>query len=289
MAQAQTVEPDAAAARPRELLKWTVYALLLLNWAWYAWEEWQFSQHTLRDGATLIEWAGAFATTLDEGAWFGLLFLWELETWWLPWDWNRPWLRRLILAARLVCYTFIAHTVAARALDFRDVIDPAPMAGVASLCDLSVQDYSFTHNLEYTRIDGTNCGRLSAGGPFYAVESAAVTDAAGLEHERVRRWVDVADAVTWLLVMFTIELGIWLQERRIAGGPLMLASFAGKVFYGMLFVHAGYWAWHGHWLYAWDQVLWIGGFFAIELNLSDWRRELRRRLRISSPALDAVG
>ena len=33
-------------------------------------------------------------------------------------------------------------------------------------------------------------------------------------------------------------------------------------------------AWRGHWLYSWDQVLWIAGFFAIELNVKDWRESI---------------
>jgi hypothetical protein len=27
----------------------------------------------------------------------------------------------------------------------------------------------------------------------------------------------------------------------------------------------------GHWLYTWDQLLWICGFWAIEFNLKEWR------------------
>ena len=29
-----------------------------------------------------------------------------------------------------------------------------------------------------------------------------------------------------------------------------------------------------HWLYLWDEMLWIGGFMAIDMNLSDWRNEM---------------
>ena len=35
-----------------------------------------------------------------------------------------------------------------------------------------------------------------------------------------------------------------------------------------------YWASLGHWLYFWDGLLWIGGFAAIEMNLSQWRDEI---------------
>jgi hypothetical protein len=42
-----------------------------------------------------------------------------------------------------------------------------------------------------------------------------------------------------------------------------------------LFIHAGYWAWNAHWVYTWDQTLWIVGFWAIERNLSEWCEEIR--------------
>ena len=29
--------------------------------------------------------------------------------------------------------------------------------------------------------------------------------------------------------------------------------------------------WTGHWLWAWDQLLWIGGFWAIEYNMKQWK------------------
>ena len=63
-----------------QLIKWTVYVLLLLNWGFYFWEEWVISGHTLRQGGTFLEWTEAFATSIDELGWFGLLLAFELET-----------------------------------------------------------------------------------------------------------------------------------------------------------------------------------------------------------------
>jgi hypothetical protein len=35
-----------------------------------------------------------------------------------------------------------------------------------------------------------------------------------------------------------------------------------------------YWASLSHWLYLWDELVWIGGFAAIEMNINEWRDEL---------------
>jgi hypothetical protein len=241
-----------------------------LNWALYIREDWLNAQHTLRHGGSLLDWSQAFGTSLDLAAWFGLLFLWELETYALSEHaWTR-FVRVLFLSIRGVCYVFLAHTVFAWGTHWHEVqrVEPAP---VSRLCELSGAGISFVRNLDYRLIDETNCGELADGAAFYFIDNSAVTDQTGLEIERVAAWFNLQDAVTWLLVMFTIEIGIWLQERNVTGGPLMLVRRLGQAFYVVLLVDAAYWAWMGHWLYTWDQLLWIGGFWAIEFNLKEWR------------------
>lgn len=263
---------------PAQLIKWTVYVLLLLNWGYYAWDEWDMAQHTLRQGGSLQDWVIAFATTIDLAAWFGLLFLWELETYWLPYDWHAPWTQRAFKLLRLVCYVFIINTVVSRVIDMNALDELQPLADVSSPCQLADQQWSYTFNLDYRQITAKNCTEFSTDNTFYPVESTVITDAAGLQHERFSRYISLQDAITWLLVMFSIEIAIWLQERNITGGPLMLASYAAKAFYAVLLFHAAYWVWNGHWVYGWDQVLWILGFFAIEMNVKDWREELQEEV-----------
>ncbi|NNJ65132.1 MAG: hypothetical protein HKP16_06170 [Xanthomonadales bacterium] len=246
-----------------------------MNWIFYIREDFLAAQHTLRNGGTLLDWTSAFGTTLDEAAWFGLLFLFELETYVLE-TWNRA-LQWSFLAARGVCYLFLAHTVFAWAVAFVDLQNIEPEAGITSVCDFADRGVSFTRNAEYVLIDRDNCAGLSDGTAFYFVDNSAVTDTAGLKVERRSAWFDLQDAVTWLLVVLAIELGVWLQERNITGGPLMLVSHLGRAFYAVLLIDAAYWAWMGHWLWAWDQLLWIGGFWAIEHNMKEWRDEIDQK------------
>jgi len=44
--------------------------------------------------------------------------------------------------------------------------------------------------------------------------------------------------------------------------------------YASLIALGVYWATLSHWLYLWDELVWIGGFAAIEMNLSEWRDEI---------------
>lgn len=268
-----------------QLIKWTVYSLLLLNWVYYAAEEFMIASHTLRQGGTFWQWTEEFATTIDELGWFGLLFMFELETyslddkaferWWVKWG---------VHGVRLACYLMLAHTVIARVNAVQDTLAAPPATGVTSLCELADGQTSWGYNYRYELLSEDNCNGFTEDTDFIMLEPSVVTDTDGWARERQNTWVDLSDAITWLLVVWSIELAVWLQNRNITGGRLMLASHAAKFFYFVLFCHMTWWAWIGHWVYAWDQFLWIAGFWAIENNVSEWRREIEEEQGRPVPA-----
>jgi hypothetical protein len=258
-----------------QLVKWTVYSLLLLNWAYYAIEEFYIASHVLRQGGTFLQWTEEFATTIDEFAWFGLLFMFELETYTLDDALKKRWVKWSVHGLRLVCYLFLAHTVYARVNSMVDIFQTEPAVGITTLCQVADQEISFGKNYRYEVVTSENCGSLSKGTVFYMPDPSVITDSDGYELEKKHVWFDFQDAVLWLLVVWAIELAVWLQNRDITGGALMVVSHAAKLGYAVLLVHAGFWAWAGHWVWAWDQFLWIAGFWAIEMNLSEWREEIR--------------
>ena len=50
-----------------------------------------------------------------------------------------------------------------------------------------------------------------------------------------------------------------------------MVNRAKLLLYGFLWFTTAYWAYHWHYLFAWDETLWILGFAAIEMNVVDWR------------------
>ena len=64
----------------QQAVKWMVYTLLIINFVFYIFEDWNRAVHTLDSGSTFLDWTGEFATSIDESAWFILLFMFELET-----------------------------------------------------------------------------------------------------------------------------------------------------------------------------------------------------------------
>jgi hypothetical protein len=89
-------------------------------------------------------------------------------------------------------------------------------------------------------------------------------------------WVDLVEATVWLLIVFLIEFMVRLQNRGISSGPLIrMGNVAKPALYGILVLIAAYWGVLEHWLYAWDEFIWIAGFIAIEMNVVEWRDELQ--------------
>ena len=63
-----------------------------------------------------------------------------------------------------------------------------------------------------------------------------------------------------------------------------MAHQVSTALYGVLFLNVLIWSFNGYALYAYDSLLWIVGFWAIELNLAEWERD--RVQELSEQAAD---
>jgi len=251
--------------------------LLIVNWGYYIFDDWRVAQHTLVAGDSLREHFNSYATSLDELAWFTMLFLFEAETYWLDAAAMTRLKRRLFVALRIICYAFLVHTVYAYIFDYYEITQAPILPAISSTCDLVTQNFSFVRNLAYTAIDANNCSALSSATTLYQIgNNPVITDLAGLLELKLLYAVEIEDALIWLGVVLTIELVVLMQERGISGGPLISGcNYLTMALYTVLVGNAIVWFWKGHWVYGWDQLLWIGGFAAIGSNLSQWRDELQ--------------
>ncbi len=271
----------AATVNPRvhliqQAIKWTVYTLLIINWIYYIFEDAGRAAHTLHAGSTFLDWTGEFATSIDESAWFILLFMFELETYIVDEENWKGWLAHAVRGARLFCFALIAHTIYAFLIVVTELQPTVAVEDVSSLCDMVNEDVSYVYNLEYTEVNEQTCGDLSNETQFYwMADDPIVSDMAGLELERDLAVADLAEAVIWLFILLAIETTVRLQDRGVTGGALLTtANAASKIMFLSLIGIGIYWASLSHWLYLWDELVWILGFAAIEMNISQWHDEL---------------
>ena len=269
---------DRSALNIPQLIKAIVYSLLLINFVLYIRDDWVIAAHTMRNGGTLIDWTRAFATTIDESAWIILLILFELETYVLSDEPLSPTKSLLMHGIRILCYVSLAHTLYAYGIYVYELSAVTPIADVTGLCQLVGRDVSFAVNLAYTELDAQNCKTLSSASRFFYIDPPAyliVTDRAGLAIERELAWIDVLEASIWLLIVLAIELTVRLQDRGVAAGSLIRSLSLFKFsLYCLLWVAIAYWIYRGHWMFAWDEFVWIAGFTAIEMNMAEWRSEI---------------
>jgi len=274
-------EQAAAPIHPRvhliqQAIKWTVYTLLIINWIYYIFEDANRAAHVLHSGSTFLDWTSEFATSIDESAWFLLLFMFELETYIVDDKHWKGWLSHTVRGVRLLCFVLIAHTVYANLVEVIKLQPTVAVENATSLCDIVSEDVSYVYNLEYTEVNDQTCGDLSSETRFYwLADDPIVSDMAGLELERDLALADLFEAAIWLLILIAIETHVRLQDRGVTGGPLLsTANAASKIMYLSLIGIGIYWASLSHWLYLWDEIVWILGFVAIEMNISQWHDEL---------------
>ena len=83
-------------------------------------------------GDSIREYFNSYATSLDELAWFVLLFLFEAETYWLDAEAITNLKRKLFVALRFACYAFLAHTVYAYVFNYYELTQAPILASVSS-------------------------------------------------------------------------------------------------------------------------------------------------------------
>ena len=288
MSPATTSTRTWNAQKIQQVLKWTVYALLLINFAFYIGEDWNRIAYTLTAESTILNWTAEFATSIDYVGWILLLCMLELETYVLEDEDWKGWVAYAVRGVRFGCYAMIAHTLYAAVLATINLQPTVAVENVSDLCGMVDEDVSYVYNLEYTDVTIETCGALSAETELYWVESGLiVTDKVGLELERVLGWVDLWEVILWLLILLAIETVVRLQDRGITEGAILSVANSLKILMYLVLVAFGiYWAALSHWLYLWDELLWVAGFTAIEMNITKWRDELQ--VDQNTPQSDAL-
>ena len=266
-----------AILKSRQTLKVIIYSLLLINFVLYIIDDMRAASITMKDGGSILDWTQSFATTIDESAWLILLFLFELETYLLSdKTWNIPIFNRAMYLVRAFCYVFLAHSVYAFSMIYYDLLNVEQLINVSNLCELVPLDLSFIRNLSYSVIDAESCLNLSMENVFYYTEpNIVVTDTSGLNLEKNLALVDLLEVLVWLMILATIEIMVWLHDRSITRGIIInFIKISKYILYSSLWLMAAYWAYLGHYYFAWDEAVWIVGFISIEMNVSQWKDEI---------------
>jgi hypothetical protein len=269
----------------RQRFKWTVYALLFLDFVLYLAQDVESARYTLDADSGLLEILAAYVTSIDLVAWFTLILLFELETYVLV---DRDWAgatKWLVQGIRLACYVAILHTSFSYDIALREFRNPERLPRADDVCAYA-GEWSFLRNRDYLTIDADNCRTIGRGPEFFALsDDAILTDRDGLREGTILAWTDLAESVAWLLIVFATEAVVRLGHRARGSGAVAAALERAKMpLYALIVAIAAYWGAKAQWLYLWDELVWVLGFLLIDWNIRDWR-SFNRRLSVSaSPA-----
>ena len=265
-------------ARIYQFFKYLVYALLTVNVYVFFAEESAAMSFRFSDGFSFSDVIEGFAATIDTAAWVVLLLMFELETFVLA---DHHFTRKISLALhslRAICYAFIVYAFYGYVTKLIFMMGTAPAAGIADLCAIQMDTWAYAIDLdEYTIISQTNCASFSEAASFLRFPGMeALVDASGFTEIIRLAWVDVINAAVWLLVVLLLEIDVRLQDRGLLEGTALRVSTACKyVLYSTLFLAAVYWGWKGDFVDFWDAFLWLVAFVFIEMNVFEWRQEVR--------------
>ena len=270
-----------------QLFKYAVYALLAFNVYVFWAEEYLATSVQYSGGLSASDIINAYAATIDTAAWVVLLLMFELETYVLEDHHYNPVTTRSLQAVRVFCYAFIVYAFYGYVVNLADIYLASPLAGVADVCSLVADGWSYAVDLdEYTFLTTENCASFTTSGNLHRFAGvSAVVDTSGLTDIRNLAWVDVINAAIWLLVVLVLEIDVWFQERNRFEGPVLQISNASKyVLYSTLLLAAIYWGFKGDFIDFWDAFLWLVAFVFIELNVFEWRQEAHASAASVDPA-----
>lgn len=263
------------------LLKAIVYVLLALNFMFYLHEDWTTGQHALVAAPTIAQYLQNYASSLDFAAWMVLIAIFDIETYWLDDDFDNVLVERFLVLAKYALYAVILQTTYAYILDVINWHKATPLAGVPGLCDMADKGYSFLRNLRYVDITPQTCAGIANDGQYFlAHNEPVITDGAGQAEDKALHIADLIENVSWLVVIAMTDLSVRMQNKGLHEGRFVtLARAANSAAYCAIILVSAYWITKGHYVYAWDEFVWISGFWMLDRNLAQWREDLKQEQR----------
>lgn len=261
--------------RVAQLIKWAVYIGLAVNFYFYFLDDLRAFRTALPEDVSLADLLTNFSTTIDIIGWFGLIILFELETYALPDEAFTPRMVNLLRLGRAACYSLILYAAYGYTVETLDSYGVSLVEGVTSLCQVAGQNIFLQLDaVRFEEISTANCTVLSSDSTFYNLNGEiALVGNSVLPHLQIMGWVDIINAYVWLAVVALIEAEVWLQEKdRFGSRSLQVVRLVKSLCYLVLIGNGVIWAASGYYMWSWDAFLWIFGFWAIEFNLAYWEK-----------------
>lgn len=165
---------------------------------------------------------------------------------------------------------------------------------VDDVCSLLGTSFTYIKEIDqYIPLTKDVCHGFANTPLIQIVGTEIITEQAMLTETQRLSTVEVTNSATWLIVVFILELEVFLQLRgKLTDKKIKVAKLIKFVLYSILFAASAYWGIKGGLLDFWDSFLWLVAFWFIEVNIFQWNSETKDEAQlklqdIASPAKGA--
>lgn len=237
-------------------------------------EDYAASAQTLAGGISLSQVIQGFTASIDTLAWVILLYLFELETYILDDEKIVGWVKWTMHGIRGVCYIFILYSFYGYLLRYSLFRSIEPFE-IENLCNLIGSNYTFAVDMdEYVPWTSEICQSVKGISMLQIIDTNVLTTPSQLVEIHRLSIAETINSGGWILVVFILELEVWLQLKgKLTPHIVKYSKYLKITLYSILTLIALYWGVKGDFLDFGDAFLWLVGFFFIELNIFDWNAE----------------
>ena len=269
MESTSDVQSRAAGKWPSkfQIFKYSVLVILLGNLVFYLVED-VTARFYLDADAPLTDVLETFAVTIDYVAWMVLIVLFEMETSAHARHAFRGARKWAIVGLSAACYVVLVYAAYGYAASLVDTYRFEPIAS-GTACDLAKDNFGYLNlNNRPVQLTAENCAVFTADQMYRSPSDHLIATHANLKAVQKLGWVDVANAVAWLLVVLIFQIEISLKQLDKLTKFRFALCTGGKIFlYFVLTADAIYWTIYSAFIDSWDAWVWLVAFVLIDLNL----------------------
>jgi hypothetical protein len=265
--------PKFSPATYYRLFKYLIYCLLATNIFLFFHEEYQDSIELY--GAWFPAWntIDAYSATIDTFSWVVLLLLFELETAVIPDEKLQGGLKWILMGIRSISYLFIVYAFYGYCLQY-GIFTNVVLFQVEDVCSLLGAGYSYVRVDNYVALTEEVCLAMQGQELVRMAGTQIISSVSAMNSAVYLSIVDIVNAGDWLIIVFLLEVEVYLQLKdKLTDKLILISKFVKSVVYFILFACAVYWGFEGEFLDFWDAFLWLVAFIFIEMNLFQWHAE----------------
>jgi hypothetical protein len=105
---------------------------------------------------------------------------------------------------------------------------------------------------------------------YVAILHTSFAYGSALREGTILAWANFTESIAWLLIALATEAAVHFRHVTYGGiSPARAALRLKAPLYFAILAIAAYWGSKGHFLYLWDELVWVLGFRAIDWNLGE--------------------